>query len=268
MNLFSDEVINISKIHTIAMFDSVAEIPNGIRHYSSCLPTYELIYHISGEGITHFNGVKIHDCEDSLRYLPKGAENSEYTVKKISDGICIDIYFDTPDPMPLSALSLKNIPELKNLFTKIYNIWSSKKSGYYIDCMAVFFEIIKTIQKHNKKYISCQQSKKINCAYEYMVENFKDKNFDYKELCKTTGLSYSYFKELFVSKYGMPPVKYLTYLRIEYAKELLITGRHSIEETAEMCGYENVYYFSTVFKKHVGVSPSKYKYIQTNNNQV
>lgn len=56
----------------------------------------------------------------------------------------------------------------------------------------------------------------------------------------------------------MPPVKYLTQLRIEYAKELLITGRYSIGEIAEMCGFENVYYFSTVFKKHTGIPPSKY----------
>ena len=127
-----------------------------------------------------------------------------------------------------------------------------------MDCMIIFYEIIKIIQKHNKKYISTQQSEKINHAHEYIIENYRDKNFDYEKLCQKTGLSYSYFKELFISKYKMPPVKYLTQLRIEYAKELLITGRYSIGEIAEMCGFENVYYFSTVFKKHTGTPPSKY----------
>lgn len=261
MDLFSDETVNISKIHTVAMFNSITENPDSITHYSATLPTYELIFFISGDGITRFNGTEILDCENSIRYLPKGAENNEYTVKKLSDGVCIDIYFDTPDPMPLTAIGIQNIPELRNLFIKIYNIWSLKKSRYYMDCMIIFYEILKIIQKHRKKYISKQQSEKINCAHEYMVENFKDKNFDYEKMCQKTGLSYSYFKELFISKYSMSPVKYLTRLRIDYAKELLITGRYSIGEISEMCGFENVYYFSTVFKKHIGVSPKNYKKI-------
>ena len=92
----------------------------------------------------------------------------------------------------------------------------------------------------------------------FLIENFKSRNFDYNALCASSGLSYSYFKELFIAKYGMPPVKYLTYLRLEYAKELLITGRYSVGEIAEKCGFENVYYFSCVFKKSVGVSPKNY----------
>lgn len=258
MNLFNNEIINISKIYTIGKFDSITEIPNGIRSFNANLPTYELIFFISGEEITYFNGAKIHSRENSIRYLPKGTENIEYTVNAFSDGTCIDIYFDTPDPMPLFAIGIQNIPELKNLFTKIYNLWSSKKPGYYTDCMITFYEIINIIKKHNKKYFSGNQTEKLKLAYDYMLENYKKPHFDYEKLCEKTGLSYSYFKELFISKYGMPPVKYLTQLRIEYAKELLITEKYSIGEIAEKCGFDNVYYFSTVFKKHTGVSPLKY----------
>ncbi len=57
----------------------------------------------------------------------------------------------------------------------------------------------------------------------------------------------------------MSPVKYITQLRVEKAKELLITNRYKVSEIAEMCGFENVYYFSNVFKKQVGVSPKTYK---------
>ena len=92
-----------------------------------------------------------------------------------------------------------------------------------------------------------------------MIENFKNKDFDYTALCECTGMSYSYFKELFIAKYGMPPVKYITHLRLEYAKELLITGRYTVSEIASMCGFENVYYFSSVFKKNIGISPKSYK---------
>ena len=46
---------------------------------------------------------------------------------------------------------------------------------------------------------------------------------------------------------------------MEKAKELLITGHYTVSEIAYECGFENVYYFSNVFKKIVGVSPTAYR---------
>ena len=45
---------------------------------------------------------------------------------------------------------------------------------------------------------------------------------------------------------------------IDYAKELLVTNHQSVAKIAEMCGFSNTYYFSNVFKKQTGVSPSQY----------
>ncbi len=91
-----------------------------------------------------------------------------------------------------------------------------------------------------------------------MLEHFSEHDFDYKAMCEKSELSYDYFKELFIKQYGVSPVKYITALRIEKAKELLITGRYTISQIAMECGFDNVYYFSTVFKKHTGTPPSKY----------
>ena len=94
-----------------------------------------------------------------------------------------------------------------------------------------------------------------------MSRHYHDVKFDYENLISLSGLSYSYFKKLFIDKYGCPPVKYITKLKINRACELLMTGKFSISEIANLCGFENVYYFSNVFKKHTGVSPKNYKII-------
>jgi len=47
-------------------------------------------------------------------------------------------------------------------------------------------------------------------------------------------------------------------MRIEKAKELLSTGYFSVKEVSQKSGFDNVKYFSTVFKKEVGCSPSEY----------
>lgn len=261
MNLFDDEIINISGIYTIITLDSEIEIPNKTINYNATLFSYELVYYFSGNIDIKYNGTRMNCTEDSLVYLPKGADNHEYFVNVNDDGAYIDIYFNASEPMPTDAIIIKNIPELKNHFTKIYNIWVSKRSGYYLECMSELIEIIKKIKNHNKKYFSKSQFDKIAASCNYMMENFRNHDFDYNEMCNKSGLSYSYFKELFISKYKMSPVKYLTHLKIEYAKELLIIGKFTMSEIAERCGFENAYYFSTVFKKHVGISPKQYKYI-------
>lgn len=214
---------------------------------------------MSGEGITHFGTEKIHDMTGSIRYLPKGADTDIYTVNKYAPGICIDIYFDTNDPMPQKAMGFKNMEALRPLFEKIYNIWSERKPGYYTKAMALLYEIIYRFQLHNEVYVSKKQQNKLDGAMDYILKYYKNTDFNYKRMCEQTGLSYSYFKELFIRQHGISPVKYVTRLKIDLAKELLITQRYSITEVAQMCGFENIYYFSTVFKKETGMSPKNYR---------
>ena len=258
MELFENENINITKIYTVDFYSSKNKFPTSTKHYNANLKQYELIFYLSGHSKTQFGSRIIQDLPNSLRYLPKESGDEIYTVTPIEPSECIDIYFDTDSPMPKYAIGISNIGELRPLFEKACNIWSAKKKGYYAATMSVVYEIIGKIQNHSDRYFPESQKSKINPAIEYMMQNFASRDFDYKKMCSLTGLSYDYFKELFVSKFSVSPVKYVTKLRMEKAKELLITEHYTITEIAEICGFENVYYFSNVFKKVTGVSPKNY----------
>ena len=95
-------------------------------------------------------------------------------------------------------------------------------------------------------------------AHDYILQHYRAQHFDYKALCDSVGLKYSHFSTLFDKTFGISPVRFVTKMKIDYAKELLVTNRFSVSEIAEMCGFENVYYFSAVFKKQTGFSPTKY----------
>ena len=261
MNLFENEVINITRIHTIAKYDSNS---GKTTRYNVKLLCYELIFNVTTENTVYFAGRKLDNVPDSVRFLPKGISEGEYIVKNTASGYCIDIYFDTEDKMPDFALVLKNMSELKPMFEKAYNVWQSKRSGYYSECMSILYGIIKKIKLHGEKYISSDRTARIIPSYEYMLENFSSPDFDYNEMCSKCGMSYSYFKELFIIRFGMSPVKYLTVLRMEKAKELLITGLYSVTEISEMCGFDSVYYFSKVFKSYAGISPKNYRLADVN----
>ncbi len=68
------------------------------------------------------------------------------------------------------------------------------------------------------------------------------------------GLIWKFKKELNVT-----PVNYVTTCRIKRAKQLLFDSNLSISHIAESCGYSNVYYFSSAFKKIEGISPSDFR---------
>ncbi len=256
MKLFENEVLAITRIHTVNMYESTQKKKVS---YNVTLPVYELIFKMSGNNIVNFGAKTLDESQNAVRYLPKGITSGEYTVDVLEPGCCIDIYFDTADEMPDVAAVLKNMTELKPLFLKICNIWNAKKTGYYSECMSIFYDIIKRIKIHGDRYSTSEKTRRVIPSFEYMLNHYFEPDFNYERMCEQSGLSYSYFKELFIKRYGISPVKYVTNLRMEKAKELLITGQYSVTETAEMCGFDSVYYFSRLFKSHTGVAPSNYK---------
>ncbi|MFF2529814.1 AraC family transcriptional regulator [Brevibacillus sp. NPDC058079] len=75
------------------------------------------------------------------------------------------------------------------------------------------------------------------------------------ELHAMTPKSFSYYFHKYT---GVRPIDYVILYRMERASELLLTGNYSIRDVAFSVGYDNPLYFSRVFKKKFGVSPSAY----------
>ena len=72
------------------------------------------------------------------------------------------------------------------------------------------------------------------------------------------GISNTYFRKLFVLKYGAKPTDYIISKRIGHARAIILSGDfETIEEVAHSVGYSDPLYFGKVFKKFYGVSPSE-----------
>jgi two-component system response regulator YesN len=98
----------------------------------------------------------------------------------------------------------------------------------------------------------------IKKALEYIDNNFhKDISLD--ELAGELGISSYYFSKLFKEEKGEGFVEYLTGRRVEEAKRLLADPEHSIKEVGIACGYSDPNYFSRIFKKQTGVTPTEYR---------
>ncbi|MHB8962175.1 MAG: helix-turn-helix domain-containing protein [Saccharofermentanales bacterium] len=94
-------------------------------------------------------------------------------------------------------------------------------------------------------------------AAEY-VRNHLNKPLTVQEIARSIPVSESYLSTVFRRSTGGSLSRYISELKLEHAKELLLTGRFSVTEIAEALGYSNVHYFSTQFKKVFLITPTQY----------
>lgn len=88
----------------------------------------------------------------------------------------------------------------------------------------------------------------------YIREHFRE-NINRNDVAAIVYITPNYLSKLFRSKMGMNLREYINQIRIEEARRLLLTTNLSVSEIAGRVGYDNISYFSTVFRKQVGMSP-------------
>ncbi len=95
-------------------------------------------------------------------------------------------------------------------------------------------------------------------AHQYISCNYGNKNLSLRELAEHLGVSYGYLSAAFARTYNKTFKSYLTSLRIEKARRLLMERKYKIYEIADMTGYSSSRYFTEAFKRYYGLSPVDY----------
>jgi len=92
----------------------------------------------------------------------------------------------------------------------------------------------------------------------YINENYQRADLSLKEAARYTATNATYLSELFKQEVGQTFTQYLTELRIRKAKELMLHSSLKIYEISDMVGYNNPTYFSSIFKRTTGMTPSDF----------
>lgn len=104
-----------------------------------------------------------------------------------------------------------------------------------------------------------EESTTMDKAMRYIRRSYANKNLKLQDVAREVHLSPNYFSFLFKKATDKNVWDYLTEVRMEEAKRLLLTSDKKRYEIAEMIGYESPEHFSRVFKKYYGVSPADYR---------
>ena len=99
----------------------------------------------------------------------------------------------------------------------------------------------------------------ISEAKVYMSQHFSDPNLMLQDVAKAVNMSNSRFSTVFSQQSGQTFTEYLIFLRLNKAKELLRTTDMKTSQIAHETGYNDAHYFSYIFKKNTGMTPSEFR---------
>ena len=131
------------------------------------------------------------------------------------------------------------------------NYTQTRLSAYVLEFLSLIEEKSKNFDTLTKK------EKYISSAMSYMEYYFGD-GISASDVSNYLGIERTYFYRIFKGEAGVSPTDYLTNLRIEKAKQLILSG-DSFATVASSVGINDIYYFSKLFAKEVGMTPSAYR---------
>lgn len=122
--------------------------------------------------------------------------------------------------------------------------------------------VMETALKINEKLKKARNRASVRLtmeAQDIVKEKYMDPEISLDVVCAVLGVSNSYFSSIFKKEMGKSFISYLTDYRMDVAAELILNTDEKSYIIAERVGYQDANYFSYVFKKKFGVSPSKYR---------
>ncbi len=135
---------------------------------------------------------------------------------------------------------------------------------YYMKCLkaGAMIETLKIILDSLWESDSWKQSdsviSKVEQIHQYIENNYYE-NITLTSLAKTYHVDASYLSRMFSKRYGETIIAFVTRIRLEHAVELMQDQETKLETIAFLVGYDDYNYFSRVFRKKLGLSPSEYR---------
>lgn len=128
---------------------------------------------------------------------------------------------------------------------------------YCLERQKLYLELsmeIRRTDENSRQY----ENRIFHQVFTELNENY-EQDFDLQELAAKYRISARYLRKLFEQQLGCSAIEYLTALRMEKAKRLLMKSDLSISRIALEVGYNSVQYFSKLFKKKTGISPGTFR---------
>lgn len=237
------------------------------------LQHHELIFIAKAKG-RFKSDKKSYELKDGmLLYISPGVSHSLETDPKVPVS-CLTVHFsyvrvnmkegqwnltEEQHVLPLQAVQeLKDYYHVEDVFKKLVETWDAKLPGYEFMSKILLQQLLIAIgQNMKKENQNFSTSLKVEKIIQYMHEHIQDK-ITLPQLSDLVQVSPTYLSRTFKEITGYSIIEFFNKIKMDKAKEMILEGNRKIKEVAGALGYRDEFYFSRIFKKTEGLSPSEF----------
>ena len=233
-------------------------------------PDWQLLYVASGKAHFYIKGQEvIVTAGNMVLYQPKQEMHYEYFGKDkpevywvhFTGGQVRSILKRHDVPMDSNVFYAGNSPTYGYLFKEMILELQTCRVGYEALLSMYLEQIFVLVQRSRldkSPVVSSHLQEEMGIARRYFQEHYNE-DINIEEYALSRNMSVSYFLKKFKEVTTKSPMQYILGIRISNAVSLLESTDYNVTEISTIIGYDNPLYFSRIFKKQKGVSPSDYR---------
>lgn len=237
---------------------SIGMIPEPIRHFGShSHNVWEIVYYFYGTGVITVGETVVPFKPGVIVCLPPNVPHFEHSAAGFRNyHWCVFNFYGLGKEIPI--FSDNENGDYQNILSLLYREYHLKQNNWNNITESLLSVLYHYMLGWNAVY---KVSPLVERFCNTIVANISNSQFSIEEALNDFPVSPDHFRKIFKKELGLTPLEYLLQKRIGYSKKLLEIreiNRYKIKEIAKLCGFDDQYYFSRLFKKATGVSPQGY----------
>ena len=241
--------------------DIETPMPFTHMHYHSDV---EILYIKKGTAKMLIGGNTINLSDNSLLLInPYETHYGEITSSEFSY-YCLDFdikMLSLPKEQQILSEEIKYInhlngEEFKKYIEDAHNAFETENTGWQLALTGILLILFSHLETKLISSLPTKESDFTKKVISYLKENYTN-NITSKTISEALNYNQSYFCRMFKKSFSFRFCDYLNYYRIKKSKDFLKT--HNVSDTALLCGFSNMSYFSIIFKEYTGMTPMQYK---------
>ena len=233
-------------------------------------PDWQLLYVASGkahfyikdqEVIVTAGNMVLYQPKQEMHYEYFGKDKPEVYWVHFTGGQVRSILKRHDVPMDNNVFYVGNSPTYGYLFKEMILELQTCRVGYEALLSMYLEQIFVLVQRSRldkSPVVSSHLQEEMGIARRYFHEHYNE-DINIEEYALSRNMSVSYFLKKFKEVTTKSPMQYILGIRISNAVSLLESTDYNVTEISTIIGYDNPLYFSRIFKKQKGVSPSDYR---------
>lgn len=231
---------------------------------------YQILYIASGKAHFYFNGIEeivaagnmvIYRPKEEQRYYYYGVDHTEVYWVHFTGSNVKNILRKYGIPDKAHVIHTGTSLEYKHIFLQMIRELKLCKEDYeelLVNYLKQLLIMLHRLMGRKPKGRNRLLMEEMDSAVSYFHENY-NKPISIEEYAAGRHMSISWFIRNFKEYTEATPAQYIQSLRISNAQTLLETTNYNVSEIAQILGYDDPFYFSRVFKKQSGLSPTEFR---------